>query len=270
VSSPDAAPLPPPAAQLPAAVDAILDAIGSVGVVGVYLYGSAVRGGLRPDSDLDLLVVTGRRLTSAARRALVDALRPISRRDRRPAGWRPLEVTVVTEPDLGRPGGLLQHALQYGEWLDDEALERQVAAEPTANPDLVVLLAMVRADGQALVGPDVAAVLPAVSRRDVELGMVAALPDLLADLRDDTRNVLLTLARMWSTAETARFRPKDEAADWAIGRLGPGEGRLLERARDLYRGGGWGRWEDDGRAVVALAGRMAAEVVRISESRGTR
>jgi predicted nucleotidyltransferase len=31
---------------------------------GVYLYGSAVHGGLRPDSDLDVFVVAGRRLTA--------------------------------------------------------------------------------------------------------------------------------------------------------------------------------------------------------------
>ena len=44
------------------------------GVLGVYLYGSATTGGLRHDSDIDLLVVTRRSLTGGERAALVSVL----------------------------------------------------------------------------------------------------------------------------------------------------------------------------------------------------
>jgi hypothetical protein len=47
-------------------------------VVGAYLFGSAVGGGLRPRSDLDVLVVSERALTRDEKRELVDRILPIS------------------------------------------------------------------------------------------------------------------------------------------------------------------------------------------------
>ena len=41
---------------------------------GVYLHGSAIRGGLRPHSDLDILAVCKRRLIARDRRQLVDGV----------------------------------------------------------------------------------------------------------------------------------------------------------------------------------------------------
>src|SRR5512141_2813026 len=69
-------------------------------LVAVYLYGSAVSGGLRPASDLDLFVVTDRRTTAAQRKRLVTGLRPLSARDARAAAWRPIELTIVARPDI--------------------------------------------------------------------------------------------------------------------------------------------------------------------------
>ena len=54
------------------------------------------------------------------------------------------------------------------------------------------------------------------SRRDVLSAMTDELPSFFsATSRSDTRNVLLTLARMWMTASTGEVRPKDVAAAWA-------------------------------------------------------
>jgi hypothetical protein len=60
------------------------------------------------------------------------------------------------------------------------------------------------------------------------------IPGLLAALSGDTRNVLLTLARIWTTAATGTVVAKHTAADWALARL-PHEHRpVLEHARQLY------------------------------------
>ena len=64
--------------------------------------------------------------------------------------------------------------------------------------------------------------------------MLDGVPSLMADLADDTRNVLLTLARIWTTVATGEIRSKDEAAD----------------------GDPWDR-----AAVRALAERFATEIV---------
>ena len=47
-------------------------------VLGAYLHGSSVFGSLKPTSDLDLFVVTGRRTTDVQRRELIERLLPMS------------------------------------------------------------------------------------------------------------------------------------------------------------------------------------------------
>ena len=66
--------------QTDAAVEVIRRGLADAHVVGLYLYGSAVAGGLRPDSDLDLFVVTDRRLTTDEKARIVEGLLPISGR----------------------------------------------------------------------------------------------------------------------------------------------------------------------------------------------
>ena len=65
--------------------------------------------------------------------------------------------------------------------------------------------------------------------------MTDGIPALMDDLGDDTANVLLTLARIWSTLETGQFMAKDEAAEWAMARLADEDRGMLARARDVYR-----------------------------------
>jgi streptomycin 3"-adenylyltransferase len=106
--------------------------------------------------------------------------------------------------------------------------------------------------GQPLLGPPPAAALDAVPHDDVLRAGVDELGGILGDLDHDTRNVLLTLARVWCTAETGEIRSKDAAADWALPRLPEADRAALERARDGYRSGEYGLWDDvDPRACAA-------------------
>jgi streptomycin 3"-adenylyltransferase len=63
---------------------------------------------------------------------------------------------------------------------------------------------------------------------------VAGIPELLDNLAGDTRNVLLTFARIWTTLATGQIRPKDTAAHWALTQLPPRHRPVLEHARQLY------------------------------------
>ena len=74
--------------------------------------------------------------------------------------------------------------------------------------------------------------------------MLGGIDPLLADLDDDTRNVVLTLARIWSTLGTGAFHSKDAAADWALERLPPEHRAVLARARAIYLGAEPERWDD--------------------------
>jgi predicted nucleotidyltransferase len=249
--------------QVDAALAVLNQALEPGTIIGVYLYGSAVAGGLRPDSDLDLFVVTTRRLSRVEKRRLVDGLLPISGRDSRPSEWRPLEVTVVALPDVRPWHYPPRWELQFGEWLRQEFLDGELKPWPDENPDLGVLVTMVRLTGKALVGPPPTEVLDAVPHRDLVRAMTDGLPQLIGDLEADTRNVLLTLARIWCTLVTGEIRSKHEAADWALGQL-PAEHRaVLERARDLYLAGGYGSWGDM-EAVRSLADHVVSEARRLA------
>jgi hypothetical protein len=64
------------------------------------------------------------------------------------------------------------------------------------------------------------------------------------ELLSDTRNVLLTLARIWTTLATGTIRSKDAAADWVLERL-PDEHRpVLAHARAVYLGAEREHWDD--------------------------
>ena len=127
------------------------------------------------------------------------------------------------------------------------------------NPDLALMIEMVRRSGRPLVGSPAGELLPPVPEDDLRAALVGVVPDLMADLDTDTANVLLTLARVWHTLETGEFTSKDAAADWAITRLGSPGSRPLVKARDTYLGAATdGSW--DVHAVHELADRLVAEI----------
>ncbi|MCJ7710926.1 MAG: DUF4111 domain-containing protein, partial [Chloroflexi bacterium] len=85
---------------------------------------------------------------------------------------------------------------------------------------------------------------------------------IVAGLDDDTRNVILTLARIWSTVATGAIRPKDAAADWALARLPEKLRPPLERARAIYLGDEEERWGDIEPQVQSHVEAVAAEIRR--------
>ncbi|MGP3989947.1 aminoglycoside adenylyltransferase family protein [Streptomyces sp. 3N207] len=212
-------------------------------VVGGYLHGSAVLGGLRPHSDVDVFAVLRRHTSERERRELVQGLLEISGEQARLGPARPVELTVVVQDDVRPWRYPPRREFQYGEWLRD-AYERGETPAPEPDPDLAPLITMVLHGDTPLFGPPPADVLDPVPEEDLRHALVAGVPDLLAELEPDTRNVVLTLARIWTTLATGLVRPKDAAADWALARL-PAEHRpVLARARAGYLGREDERWDD--------------------------
>ncbi|MEV5597152.1 aminoglycoside adenylyltransferase family protein [Streptomyces sp. NPDC052496] len=207
-----------------------LDRILGPDALGVHLHGSSVLGGLRPASDLDILVVSRRRMSDRQRQALVDSMGALSGFT---GGARPVELTVVVQDEV-RPwrfpptGDFL-----YGEWLRDTFTAGAVP-QPAPMPELALLVTMTLAGDHPLAGPPPARLLDPVPWADVVRASVDGIPGLLAEVDSDTRNVLLTLARIWTTLATGDIRPKDAAADWARGRLPPRHRPVLQHAKELY------------------------------------
>ncbi|GAB5657014.1 hypothetical protein JMUB7482_27540 [Staphylococcus aureus] len=77
----------------------VKDLFGS-SIVGVYLFGSAVNGGLRINSDVDVLVVVNHSLPQLTRKKLTERLMTISGKIGNTDSVRPLEVTVINRSEV--------------------------------------------------------------------------------------------------------------------------------------------------------------------------
>ncbi|WP_222720345.1 DUF4111 domain-containing protein [Actinomadura sp. HBU206391] len=134
-------------------------------------------------------------------------------------------------------------------------------------PDLALLITMVLAGDHPLTGPPPAQVLDPVPHADLVRASVAGIPGLLDDLDGDTRNVVLTFARIWTTLATGEIRSKDAAAKWALAQLPPERRRVLEHAKELYLSCRYSEesWSDELKAQVRPhVDEVLAEIDRLS------
>lgn len=231
--------------QVAEVVDCLRAVLGEA-LVGAYLHGSAVLGGLRPGSDLDVLAVNARPTTDAEKDALVERLLVISGNGPGQGQPRPVELTVVVGPEVRPWRYPPRRDFQYGEWWRDRFEHRDPELwRSKEDTDLAILVSMTLLADTPVTGPSPSEVFDPVPRSDFMDAVLAELPGLMQDPDDeDTSDVALTLARVWYSVATGDIRPKDEAADWALMRLAPEHRAVLEWARDLYLGIGDEDWED--------------------------
>ncbi|MEF3402254.1 aminoglycoside adenylyltransferase domain-containing protein [Agromyces sp. CCNWLW203] len=238
-------------------------------IIGVYLYGSAVAGGLRPDSDLDVLVVARRSLTPDEREALTGVLLDASGGSRHVltlsdgSRGRPLEVTFVVIGDDRRWPEPAAHDLQFGEWLRRD-IRDGLSLEPTIDPDVPILLATAHTAHRVLRGRPLAEVVDPVPPAELRQAMLASIPDILEEIEGDERNTLLAFARIVTTLRTGEIVPKDVAAASVAAELEPGERALLERARAGYLGEAADDWTGLGDEVTALSRALATQAQRLA------
>ncbi len=205
------------------------------GLLGVYLFGSAMTGGLRPDSDIDLLTVTTRSLSLAERQRLVAFLLRFSGRKATVTPGRPLELTSIVIDDVVPWVYPPVCDFLYGEWLRDEFVDGRTP-ERHINPDLAVVVTMLLQHSKVLLGQAPIDLLQSVPTEDLHQSMQDSLNALLDDLEGDERNVLLTLARMTVTLETGQIASKDEAAAQVLRSLEEPHSSVMTLAMDAYRG----------------------------------
>jgi predicted nucleotidyltransferase len=237
-------------------------------LAGAYLHGSAVQGGLRPTSDLDLMAVVNRRTTRDERRRLRDGLLPLSGPPRRLAPIRPVEVTVVRDADVKPWHYPPRMEALFGEWLRPD-YERGVVPEPAANPDLAPLIAVMLTGNHRLLGPPAPELFAPVPAADLRGAIVVGLAEWTTPdkLETDTRNMLLALARTWHTLATGEIAGKDVAGAWAAKQLDGSDAKVVARARRQYLTGTHGRWRQSIDAAKAAADRILAEIQMLAANR---
>ena len=232
-------------------------------VLGAYEHGSAVLGGMQPTSDIDILVITGRLATPAEKRRLVEGLMELSAPFPPPGPERCVEVTVVAQAQVRPWRYPPSFDLQYGEWLR-KRFERgdSSALQATVNPDLTILLTIALLGDQPLFGPPPGELLDPVPAEDCITAMVADIDGFMEEFEADTRNLLLTLARIWQTVVTGVIDRKDRAAQWARERLPPDHQQLLGWARAIYLGRQPDEWADLAAEARVAADHMIAQIRR--------
>lgn len=213
-------------------------------LLGVYLYGSSLVGGLQKYSDIDLFVVANRVTTPEEKTRLIYNLLQISGIYMK-SSKLPIEMTIVEKAEIN-PWHYPPHFdFQYGDWLR-ESFEKGII-EPWLTyemPDLALIVTQVLLKGQTLLGSEPEQLLAHVPYHDFIKAMLHDLNRLTADLEHDTRNVLLTYARIWSTLETDTIRSKPAAADWVMNHLPKMYQPVMKRAKSICIGVENEYWDD--------------------------
>lgn len=235
-------------------------------VVGIYLHGSATIGGLKPTSDIDILVLINRPMTPDERRELIGRLLPISGRGDPTGRSRSVGLEVVVQADV-RPWSYPPRLeFQYGDWWRSEFEHGNFAPWESPNPDLALLLEVVLQANHPLLGPPPSEVLDPIPSADIRRAMLDSIPALLSYLDGDERNVVLTFARIWTTLATGVIRSKDAAADWALPLLPAGHRAVLAHARDIYLGEAPEEWGDLLPRVRPHVDHVIGEIRRVAAS----
>ncbi len=228
----------PPCAQkqLQSACALIESVLGSK-LMAIHLYGSAMDGGLKPLSDIDLLVTVRSPLRDEQRHTLMQKLLAISAWPGTSEIYRALEVTVVVWSQIVPWHFPPVRELQFGEWLRDDITNgKYEPAQP--DPDLAILLTKARQNSLPLRGKAACELFEAVPENDLleTFRQTLALWSRADDLKGDERHILLTLARIGYSVETGKIAAKDEAAAWLRPQLPEAHAKLLEEAGAEYLG----------------------------------
>lgn len=237
--------------QLESVVATVRDVLGD-DLVGIYLHGSGGLGGLRPTSDLDVIAVSKRRLTAVEKHQLATQLAGITKRP------RGLDFDLVVQSEIRPWRSPPPFDFHYSDWWPG-------MRDRGTNTDLAVLITMLLDADKPLYGPPPATVFDPVPESDLRRQTRAAADEVVREVDGDTRNVLLTLARIWTTLETGEVMPKDRAATWVLERLPDEHKPVLERARAAYLEGTYGDW-DDVRQEVALCVAYTSNAIRIAST----
>ena len=197
--------------QIKACVD-LLHEVLRQDLLGVYLYGSSITGGLQKYSDIDLFVVSNRETTCQEKTTLVTHLLTISGVYKK-SSKRPIEMTMVVKSEVNPWCYPPKFDFQYGEWLREKFESGTIEPWPTKQmPDLALLITQVLLANRKLFGENPNQLLCKVPYKDFITASLEELDDLITNLNTDTCNVLLTLARIWSTVKTDRIYSKPGAA----------------------------------------------------------
>jgi len=203
----------------------------------IHLFGSAVEGGLKPRSDIDLLVSVGTPLSEDARRLLMMDLISVSAWPASHPSLRALEVTLLAHDHVVPWRYPARRELQFGEWLRAD-LQAGIVEPATFDPDLAILLTKARRHSMCVLGIPASEYFDPVPAAD----FAQALADTIAqwneeaDWQGDEQTVVLALCRIWYSMVAGGIAPKDVAVAWVLQRVTDEHKAILQAAQAAYLG----------------------------------
>lgn len=232
-------------------------------LLGVYLYGSYLVGGLQKFSDIDLFVVSNRETNSKEKGLLEETLLKISGKYMVDKNSKPIELTIVVKSEVNPWKYPPKFDFLYGDWLRDKFETGNIEPWPSKMlPNLALVITQLLLSNKVLLGPKPNHLLAPVPYKDFVDSSTAEVDSLMNDIDWDTRNVLLTLARVWSTIETDAIRSKVDAANWAIEKLPADFKKVLMRAKSILLGERNEYWEDLKNLIKPCANFMIEQVTK--------
>nr|ELR5039736.1 DUF4111 domain-containing protein [Providencia stuartii]ELR5080438.1 DUF4111 domain-containing protein [Providencia stuartii] len=221
--------------QVKAACEIIQQNIGKQ-LNSIHLYGSALLGGLKPLSDIDLLVTVNAPLSEQQRKNLMTQFLNISAWPGAEPQYRALEVTILLNDTIKHWHYPPKRELQFGEWLRDD-INAGIYEAPQIDPDIAILITKIWRHNIVLFGDEATINFPAIPREDLAQAFISTLDqwNAPADWENDECNIILALARIMYTLTTGEIESKSVAADWLIERISePLHQQLIMAAKQTY------------------------------------
>ncbi|CAM7458224.1 aminoglycoside adenylyltransferase family protein [Citrobacter cronae] len=227
------------------AASALIRQLFEENLVAIHLYGSAVDSGLKPLSDIDLLVTIREPMDARLRETVMRELLTISAPPGASERYRALEVTVVVYSLIVPWQFPPVREMQFGEWLREE-IGAGVFEPALADADLAILLTQARRASVPLFGEPADIFFNAIPANDVLKTFRHTLEQWQepADLEGDERNIILALARIWYSVVTGDIVAKDEAASWLMPKLPVEHADTLQAACAEYLGVAKTNWAE--------------------------
>lgn len=227
------------------AASALIRQLFEENLVAIHLYGSAVDSGLKPLSDIDLLVTIREPMDARLRETVMRELLTISAPPGTSERYRALEVTVVVYSLIVPWQFPPVREMQFGEWLREE-IGAGVFEPALADADLAILLTQARRASVPLFGDPADIFFNAIPANDLLKTFRHTLEQWQepADLEGDERNIILALARIWYSVVTGDIVAKDEAASWLMPKLPVEHADTLQAACAEYLGVAKTNWAE--------------------------
>ncbi|MFC7287569.1 AadA family aminoglycoside 3''-O-nucleotidyltransferase [Herminiimonas glaciei] len=224
------------AAQLASAHTILARHLGDT-LQAIHLFGSSVDGGLKAQSDIDLLVTVSRAPDEAVRRALMMELLSISAWPGTDDSLRALEVTVLAHEQVIPWRYPARRELQFGEWLRED-LQAGIFEPAMIDPDLAILLTKARQHSVCLFGTPASVFFDPVPPKDFTRALVDTISQWNeeADWLGDEQTVVLALCRIWYSIVAGGIAPKDIAVAWVMQRAPDEHQAILQAAQASYLG----------------------------------